>query len=197
MSVNVSALQFLRSDLTQSVTAALAQSGLPPSALELELTESVLMANAEMASERLQAFRQLGVSIAVDDFGTGYSSLAYLHRLPINTLKIDKAFIDGLLLSGDSEDTTITTTIIAMAKTLGLLVVAEGVETPEQLTFLPVSYTHLDVYKRQHHNGPLTHRLHQLLAPFCGLFTFRAGNAHASVQPLPLLRAKYAVGMQQ
>ena len=156
-----------------------------PSALELELTESVLMANAEMASERLQAFRQLGVSIAVDDFGTGYSSLAYLHRLPINTLKIDKAFIDGLLLSGDSEDTTITTTIIAMAKTLGLLVVAEGVETPEQLTFLqrqqcdlaqgylisqplaadaclqyllaaqnnshpsPVSYTHLDVYKRQ------------------------------------------------
>ncbi|MDE2407097.1 MAG: EAL domain-containing protein [Xanthomonadaceae bacterium] len=136
VSVNVSALQFLRSDLSQSVSAALAQSGLSPSALELELTESVLMANAEAATERLQDFRKLGVSIAVDDFGTGYSSLAYLHRLPINTLKIDKAFIDGLLLSGDSEDTTITTTIIAMAKTLGLLVVAEGVETPEQLAFL-------------------------------------------------------------
>ena len=136
VSVNVSALQFLRSDLTQAVDTALAQSGLPPSALELELTESVLMANAEAATERLQAFRKMGVSIAVDDFGTGYSSLAYLHRLPINTLKIDKAFIDGLQLSGDSEDTTITTTIIAMARSLGLLVVAEGVETPEQLAFL-------------------------------------------------------------
>ena len=136
VSVNVSALQFLRSDLTQTINTALARSHLPPSALELELTESVLMANAEAATERLQAFRELGVSIAVDDFGTGYSSLAYLHRLPINTLKIDKAFIDGLQLSGDSEDTTITTTIIAMARSLGLLVVAEGVETPEQLTFL-------------------------------------------------------------
>jgi diguanylate cyclase (GGDEF)-like protein/PAS domain S-box-containing protein len=136
VSVNVSALQFLRSDLTQTVHAALTQSHLPPSALELELTESVLMANADVATERLQAFREMGVSIAVDDFGTGYSSLAYLHRLPINTLKIDKAFVDGLQLSGDSEDTTITTTIIAMARSLGLLVVAEGVETPEQLTFL-------------------------------------------------------------
>ena len=136
MSVNVSALQFLRSDLTQTVHAALTQSQLPPSALELELTESVLMANADVATERLQAFREMGVSVAVDDLGTGYSSLAYLHRLPINTLKIDKAFIDGLQLAGDSEDTTITTTIIAMARSLGLLVVAEGVETPEQLTFL-------------------------------------------------------------
>lgn len=136
VSVNVSALQFLRSDLTQAVSTALEHSGLPPSALELELTESMLMANADQATERLQAFRQMGVSIAVDDFGTGYSSLAYLHRLPINTLKIDKAFIDGLQLTGTTEDTTITTTIIAMARALGLLVVAEGVETPDQLTFL-------------------------------------------------------------
>lgn len=136
MAVNVSALQLLRSDLAGSVHRALAESGLPAAALELELTESVLMSNAELASERLQAFQQLGVSIAVDDFGTGYSSLAYLHRLPINTLKIDKAFVDGLASSEDSEDTTITTTIIAMARSLGLQVVAEGVETPEQLAFL-------------------------------------------------------------
>ncbi|HRO62733.1 EAL domain-containing protein [Thermomonas sp.] len=136
MAVNVSALQLLRSDLAGSVHRALVDNDLPASVLELELTESVLMSNAELASERLQAFQRMGISIAVDDFGTGYSSLAYLHRLPINTLKIDKAFIDGLASSEDSEDTTITTTIIAMARTLGLLVVAEGVETPEQLAFL-------------------------------------------------------------
>ncbi len=136
VSVNVSALQLLRSDLPHTVEAALRDSGLAASALELELTESVLMANAELASERLHAFRQLGVSIAVDDFGTGYSSLAYLHRLPINTLKIDKAFIDGLAAPDDHEDATITATIIAMARTLGLQVVAEGVETAGQLALL-------------------------------------------------------------
>ena len=138
MSVNVSAIQLLRGDLAGSVRKALEASGLPPAALELELTENVLMGNAEHASERLQAFQRMGVSIAVDDFGTGYSSLAYLHRLPINTLKIDKVFVDGLASSHEdaSEDATITTTIIAMARTLGLLVVAEGVETPGQLAFL-------------------------------------------------------------
>ena len=139
VSVNVSALQLLRSDLPGAVTAALRESGLPASALELELTESVLMGNAELASERLRTFRKLGVSIAVDDFGTGYSSLSYLHRLPINTLKIDKAFIDGLASPDDHEDATITTTIIAMARTLGLQVVAEGVETAGQLSFLEQS----------------------------------------------------------
>lgn len=136
MAINVSALQLLRSDLAGSVHAALVDNDLPASALELELTESVLMSNAELARERLRAFQRMGISIAVDDFGTGYSSLAYLHRLPINTLKIDKAFIDGLASNEDSEDTTITTTIIAMARTLGLQVVAEGVESPEQLAFL-------------------------------------------------------------
>ena len=136
VSVNVSALQLLRSDLPGAVSEALLRNGLPSSALELELTESVLMANAEVASNRLHLFRQLGISIAVDDFGTGYSSLAYLHRLPINTLKIDKAFIDGVATPDDHEDATITTTIIAMARTLGLRVVAEGVETAGQLAFL-------------------------------------------------------------
>lgn len=139
VSVNVSALQLLRSGLPAAVETALRDSGLPASALELELTESVLMANAQVASERLHAFRRMGVSIAVDDFGTGYSSLAYLHRLPINTLKIDKAFIDGLGTPDDHEDATITATIIAMARTLGLQVVAEGVETAGQLAFLEQS----------------------------------------------------------
>ena len=136
MAVNVSATQLLHSDLPRTVERVLRQTGVDPGQLELELTESVLMAKADLAAERLQFFRRIGVSIAVDDFGTGYSSLAYLRRLPITTLKIDKAFIDDLGRPGDSEDAAITTTVIAMARSLGLNVVAEGVETAEQLAFL-------------------------------------------------------------
>ncbi len=136
MAVNVSAVQLLRSDLPSTVARILLETGVDARHLELELTESVLMANAELAEERLQTFRKIGVSIAVDDFGTGYSSLAYLRRLPITTLKIDKAFIDDLGGSKESEDAAITTTVIAMAHSLGLDVVAEGVETAAQLDFL-------------------------------------------------------------
>jgi len=136
MAVNVSAVQLLRSDLPRTVERILRETGVEARHLELELTESVLMANAELASERLQTFRKIGVSIAVDDFGTGYSSLAYLRRLPITTLKVDKAFIDDLGGPNDSEDAAITKTVIAMAHSLGLDVVAEGVETAEQLAFL-------------------------------------------------------------
>ena len=136
IAVNVSATQLLHSDLPRTVERILRETGVDPGQLELELTESVLMAKAGLAAERLQFFRRIGVSIAVDDFGTGYSSLAYLRRLPITTLKIDKAFIDDLGRPGDSEDAAITTTVIAMARSLGLNVVAEGVETAEQLAFL-------------------------------------------------------------
>ncbi len=136
MAVNVSAVQLLRSDLPSTVERILRETGVDASHLELELTETVLMANAELAEERLQTFRKIGVSIAVDDFGTGYSSLAYLRRLPITTLKIDKAFIDDLGGPNDSEDAAITTTVIAMAHSLGLDVVAEGVENVAQLDFL-------------------------------------------------------------
>ncbi len=136
MAVNVSAVQLLRSDLPRTVECILRETGIDARHLELELTESVLMVNAELAEERLQTFRKIGVSIAVDDFGTGYSSLAYLRRLPITTLKIDKAFIDDLGGPNDSEDAAITTTVIAMAHSLGLDVVAEGVETSAQLAFL-------------------------------------------------------------
>jgi EAL domain-containing protein (putative c-di-GMP-specific phosphodiesterase class I) len=136
VAVNVSATQLLHSDLPRTVERVLRETGVDAANLELELTESVLMAKAGLAAERLQFFRRIGVSIAVDDFGTGYSSLAYLRRLPITTLKIDKAFIDDLGHPGDSEDAAITTTVIAMARSLGLNVVAEGVETAEQLAFL-------------------------------------------------------------
>lgn len=134
VSVNVSVLQLLRGDFPEVVGRVLEDSGIPPHLLELELTESVLMANAEQTAAKLHAFRKLGVALAIDDFGTGYSSLAYLKRLPITTIKIDKAFIDGL--PDDTEDAAITTTVIAMGHSLGLRVVAEGVETEAQMRFL-------------------------------------------------------------
>ena len=134
VSVNVSVLQLLRGDFAEVVGRVLADTAIPPELLELELTESVLMANAEQTAAKLHAFRALGVSLAIDDFGTGYSSLAYLKRLPITTLKIDKAFVDGL--PHDAEDAAITGTVITMGHSLGLTVVAEGVETEAQMRFL-------------------------------------------------------------
>lgn len=134
MSVNVSALQLLRSDLPRTVARALDESGIPAWRLELELTESVIMANAVQTATTLQAIRDLGVGLAVDDFGTGYSSLAYLKRLPINTLKIDKEFVGDL--GRDPDDEAITSTVITMAHSLGLNVVAEGVESEAQMEFL-------------------------------------------------------------
>jgi diguanylate cyclase (GGDEF)-like protein/PAS domain S-box-containing protein len=134
MAVNVSSLQLLRGDLPTVVARVLEDTGVPADRLELELTESVIMANAEHTMATLQAFRRLGVSLAIDDFGTGYSSLAYLKRLPINTLKIDKEFIGDL--TRDPDDEAITSTVITMAHSLELNVVAEGVETEAQVQFL-------------------------------------------------------------
>ncbi len=134
MAVNVSVLQLLRGDFIDVVRRVLADTALPSRYLELELTESVLMANAEQTAAKLAAIREMGVSLAIDDFGTGYSSLAYLKRLPITTLKIDKAFINDL--SQNPDDAAITTTVIAMAHSLGLNVVAEGVESESQMRFL-------------------------------------------------------------
>ena len=136
VSVNVSALQLLRGDFPGLVARVLEETGLPPGSLELELTESVVMANAPQSADKLRALRDIGVSLAIDDFGTGYSSLAYLRRLPFTTLKIDKEFVDDLSHDTDTEDAAITTTVLAMARSLGLKVVAEGVETEAQLEFL-------------------------------------------------------------
>ncbi|WP_052101426.1 EAL domain-containing protein [Novilysobacter arseniciresistens] len=134
ISVNVSSLQLLRGDLPSLVARVLADTGLPPGLLELELTETVIMANAGETAATLQALRAIGVKLAIDDFGTGYSSLSYLKRLPINTLKIDKDFVDDLC--HDPDDAAITSTIITMGHSLGLTVVAEGVEDTGQLGFL-------------------------------------------------------------
>ena len=115
----------------------LAETGLEPRYLELELTESLLMQNTQDAAAKLSSLRQLGVAAAIDDFGTGYSSLAYLRRLPIDTLKIDRSFVNDIIPgSGDDSGTAVIRAILSMARSLNLQVVAEGVETPEQRDFL-------------------------------------------------------------
>jgi diguanylate cyclase (GGDEF)-like protein/PAS domain S-box-containing protein len=134
LSVNISARQFKRRDLVQLVSRALADTGLPASRLELELTESLVMENAEEFIETLNALKQLGISLSVDDFGTGYSSLSYLKRFPVDRLKIDQSFVRDI--GTDPDDAAIARVVIQLGHSLGLRVTAEGVETAEQLQFL-------------------------------------------------------------
>ena len=134
MGVNVSVLQLLRGNLAAYLKRLLLVTELPADRIELELTESMVMQNAEQTTAMLDELRKLGVSLAIDDFGTGYSSLVYLKRLPIDTLKIDKEFIDDL--TRDADDEAITSTIVSMGHSLGLTVIAEGVENEQQLEFL-------------------------------------------------------------
>lgn len=138
VAVNVSTLQLERQDWVETISAALKSNGLPPSALELELTESVVMKNCERAAERLTELRTLGISAAIDDFGTGYSSLKYLQNLPIDTLKIDQSFVRNLdpVSNGESGNGAIVRAIVTLAQQLGLRVVAEGVETNDELAML-------------------------------------------------------------
>ena len=132
--VNISGKQFLEKDLFEKTERILDNTGLAPYYLGLELTESVLMQDVEVHIAKLEQLKKLGLLISLDDFGTGYSSLSYLKRFPIDEIKIDRSFVDGLLV--DENDTAIVHTILAMAKSLGLRVVAEGVETPCQRDFL-------------------------------------------------------------
>src|SRR5271168_3184221 len=134
MAVNISSMEFRDDNFLESVFAILRETGLDPRSLELELTESVLMKRAESAASVLKTLRASGVQIAVDDFGTGYSSLSYLRKFPIDALKIDQSFVRQITSTPD--DTTIVTAVISMGRSLKLRVVAEGVETPEELTFL-------------------------------------------------------------
>ena len=134
MSVNVSALQFQQPGFVEGVAAALREAKLPAELLELELTESILVQDAQDALLRLQALAALGVKLAIDDFGTGYSSLSYLKRFPIGRLKIDRSFISGL--PDDESDAGIVHAIINLGRALRLQTVAEGVETEAQRQFL-------------------------------------------------------------
>jgi diguanylate cyclase (GGDEF)-like protein/PAS domain S-box-containing protein len=134
MSVNVSAVQLKSEHICDKIAHALAVTGLDPSFLELEITESSLMQNLDASYEKLREIQKLGVSLSIDDFGTGYSSLSYLKRLPINTLKIDKSFVRDVSESHD--DAAIVTATIAMAHSMNLRVVAEGVTSYDQMRFL-------------------------------------------------------------
>ena len=130
VSVNVASRQLYHNSFVETVAKALQDSGLPPEALVIELTESGNVGDSEVASSRLRAVRQTGVRVAIDDFGTGYSSLTYLQRLPIDILKIDKSFIDHLLEGG--QDGALVEGLVRLGLTLGLAMVAEGVEVEEQ-----------------------------------------------------------------
>ncbi|MCK6186487.1 MULTISPECIES: GGDEF and EAL domain-containing protein [unclassified Pseudomonas] len=134
VSVNISAIDFRQRDFVDKLTAILKQTGLPPAQLELEITESVLMQNVDETVETLQRVKAMGIRLALDDFGTGYSSLSYLRRFPIDVLKIDQSFVRGL--NANSQDAQLISAIIGMGKSLELTIIAEGVETAEQLDFL-------------------------------------------------------------
>jgi EAL domain-containing protein (putative c-di-GMP-specific phosphodiesterase class I) len=134
IAVNISAIELDQTQLINHVAGVLHTTGLDPNRLELEITESVMMQDAEASIRTLHELKQMGIRIAVDDFGTGYSSLSYLRRLPIDTIKIDQSFAKDMASNSDSA--AIVTAIIALARSLNLTIQAEGIETQEQIEFL-------------------------------------------------------------
>jgi len=138
MSVNLSGRQFHEPDIVERVLHIVEETGISPQLLDLELTESTLMDNSDAILTKMNRLRAAGMFISIDDFGTGYSSMSYLKRFPINTLKIDRSFVQDI--PADSDDIAITQAIIAMGKNLGMMLIAEGVETREQMDFLRQHY---------------------------------------------------------
>jgi EAL domain-containing protein (putative c-di-GMP-specific phosphodiesterase class I) len=134
LNINISGKHFGQPLLLSQVTRALGDSGLHPESLNIEITESALMDNPAMAEEVLKQLKILGTKVCIDDFGTGYSSLSYLQRFPIDVVKVDRSFIDGV--EGNLDSQAIVRTVFTLGQSLGLKVVAEGVETPDQLAFL-------------------------------------------------------------
>ncbi len=134
VSVNLSGKQFVQTDLVEKIAAILAETGLNPLTLKLEITEGVVMEDAEMAIKMLQDIKKLGITLSIDDFGTGYSSLSYLHQFPVDTLKVDRSFVNGV--ESDREKLEIARTIIQLAHSLAMDAIAEGVETFEQVEVL-------------------------------------------------------------
>ncbi len=155
LAVNISPRQFFQTDLTDIIQAALRESGLPAHCLEIEITEGVLVKNAEETIEMLRRIRRLGVQVSIDDFGTGYSSLSYLTCFPIDKLKIDKSFVRDI--TEDPNDAAVTSAIIVMAHTLSLKVVAEGVENQAQYSYL--AERGCDIAQGYYFGRPLTQDL--------------------------------------
>jgi EAL domain-containing protein (putative c-di-GMP-specific phosphodiesterase class I) len=134
LSVNISSRQLEDPSLVEKIMSVLKETGVPPNSLELEITESAIMHNPEEVIPALQELKRMGISLAIDDFGTGHSSLNYLRRFPVDTLKIDRSFVNAI--SQSPQDSIIINGIIALAKSLRLKVIAEGVETYEQKAYL-------------------------------------------------------------
>ena len=137
MTVNISAHQFQQPNFVETIKNILDETGLDASYLDIEITESTAMRDIERSVPNLKGLHELGVDLSIDDFGTGYSSLNYLKRFPVHKLKIDKSFISGIV--DDKDDQAIVRAVIAMGHSLGLIVIAEGVETKEQFEFLKSS----------------------------------------------------------
>ena len=152
ISVNISAAEFRHKDFISGVAEILAETGLAPRFIELELTESILMHDATSSAQVLAALKEMGMKLAIDDFGTGYSSLSYLKRFPIDTLKIDQSFVRDV--ATDSDDATIVGAVIEMGRNLKQRVIAEGIETPAQLDFLRAQ--HCDEGQGYHLGRPLS-----------------------------------------
>jgi EAL domain-containing protein (putative c-di-GMP-specific phosphodiesterase class I) len=160
LSVNLSARQVAQPDLLNRIKEALDHSKLNPHCLKLEITESVVMENAEAAAQMFKQLRSLGVQLSIDDFGTGYSSLSYLHRFPLNYLKIDRSFVTRLT----TDDNAIVRTISTLARNLGMEVIAEGIETEEQfqqLKMLGCEYGQGYLFSRPVANESVEHLLAQ------------------------------------
>ena len=152
VAINISARQFASKDLAQRFQVIVEKYQVDPRRIELEITESALMIDPEAARRTLDYLKALGMKLSIDDFGTGYSSLAYLKRFPLDTLKIDASFVRDV--TSDADDANITRTVIAMAHNLRLNVVAEGVETAEQLAFL--AEHGCDLYQGYYLSRPLS-----------------------------------------
>ena len=151
VSVNVSARQFRENHIVCAVAQALAESALEPKYLELELTESLVMQDVDRAIETMKELRGLGVRLSIDDFGTGYSSLSALKRFPVERLKIDRSFIQDL--PGDEDDCAVASAVISLGQKLNLRVIAEGVETAQQVAFLRDN--HCDEIQGFHFSRPV------------------------------------------
>jgi EAL domain-containing protein (putative c-di-GMP-specific phosphodiesterase class I) len=141
VAVNLSAKQFKQKQFLETVSRILEQTGLPPSSLELEMTETLLMGDEEATRSMLAELKALGLGVAMDDFGTGYSSLAYLKNFPVDSLKIDRTFIQDI--GKDSDDRAIFSAIVALGRALKLQVIAEGVETVDQMNLLQAHGCHV------------------------------------------------------
>jgi diguanylate cyclase (GGDEF)-like protein/PAS domain S-box-containing protein len=152
VAVNVSAVQFRQDGFRELIRTVLRETGLAPQYLELELTESLLLSNADVTLPLLRDLKAMGVKLAIDDFGTGYSSLSYLRQFPVNRIKVDRSFIQSVAVNSD--DAAITTAIISMAGSLNLRVIAEGVENESQMSFLRAH--HCDEIQGYYYSRPLT-----------------------------------------